>query len=137
MAKSVRGRLPELLAGVRRVTPATFADLVRITGKTPAYVRRLLREGDYVLDPVVEGVRQDSLENLTRTLAALSEAYRGEAKAVRGVVLEAKAHAKLQRLRFPEDPWRETVLLHINTWLENPGIYPVWSRIQKQNAAGA
>ncbi len=135
MGKNVKRQLPVLLEGVELVSPEVLERLLVETGASVSYLRRLLREMPVKLHPLVEGVRQDGLENLCRTLTGLSEVYALDPKASRDCVLESKRHAQILLARKPEDAWRKVVLLHLNTWLENPAIYPVWSRLQKKNAA--
>ena len=84
------------------------------------------------MHPLVEGVRQDCAENLRRTLKALAELYQSNPQESRGLVLEAKSHARFVLRRTPDDPWRNEVLLHLNTWLENPAVYPIWSSLRAQ-----
>ncbi len=135
MGKNVKRQLPVLLAGLEEITPNVFERLLLETGASESYLRRLLRTMPLRLHPLVEGVRQDGLENLSRTLTGLSEVYALDPKASRDCVLESKRHAQILLAKQPEDAWRKVVLLHLNTWLENPAIYPVWSRLQKKNAA--
>lgn len=135
MGKNVKQQLSQLLVGVEFVSPAFFDQLLTQTGASPNYLKRLLREQSIPLHPLIEGVRQDNLHNLTRTLTSLSELYSPLPAPARAVVLESKAHTKLLLLRNPQDPWRNQVLLHLNTWLENPAIYPIWSQLQMRNAA--
>lgn len=137
MGKNVKRQLPELLEGVEEVNPKVFEWLLVETGASIPYLRRLLREMPVRLHPLVEGVRQDGLENLCRTLTGLSEVYVTEPKRSRDCVLESKRHAQILLAKEPGDGWRKLALLHLHTWLENPSIYPVWSRLQKQNAAGS
>ena len=135
MGKNVKRQLPDLLAGVEKVSPQLFAELLVATGASVSYLRRLLRGTAIGLHPLVEGVRQDRFENLCRTLSGLSDIYGFEPKKSRECVLESKRHAQILLAKNPADARRKQVLLHLNTWLENPSIYPVWSRLQKQNAA--
>ena len=135
MGKNVKRQFPVLLAGLEEITPNVFERLLLETGASGDYLRRLLRGMPMRLHPLVEGVRQDGLENLSRTLTGLSEVYALDPKASRDCVLESKRHAQILLAKQPEDAWRKVVLLHLNTWLENPAIYPVWSRLQKKNAA--
>ncbi len=135
MGKNVKQQLPALLAGVDLIDPECFDQLLAKTNASPAYLRRLLREQTVPLHPAVEGVRQDCFPNLLRTLTQLSHYYEEEPKLARALVLESKRHAQILLARTPDDPWRSLVLLHLNTWLENPSVYPIWSSLQKQNAA--
>ena len=49
-----------------------LADLAPIKEPT---LRRALRESNWPMAPLVEGVRQDNLDNLRRTLTALATEY--------------------------------------------------------------
>ena len=135
VGKNVKQQLPKLLSGVDMVGPEIFKLLISQTGASETYLKRLLREQAVPLHPLIEGVRQDNPENLSRTLNALAALYEAEARPARATVLESKRHTLLALSRRPLDPWRKLVLLHLNTWLENPTIYPLWSKLQKQNAA--
>ncbi len=92
-----------------------------------SYLRRLLRDSGAPLDPLVEGVRQTGFDELERTLLALLDCDRAEA---RPLVIEAKEHAKLALKRKP-DAAREEMILWMLTWLENPDAFPVWLRLRK------
>jgi hypothetical protein len=96
-------------------------------------VRNLLRESNWPLDPLIEGVRQDSLEDLERTLLALEAEYRegdeARRRACRRAVITAKDHA-----RFHRDEKREMILWML-TWLENPEVFPLWVRLRKSKLA--
>lgn len=106
------------------------------------WARRVLRESGIPLAPMVEGVRQDSLEALDRTLlnllgeyeAARQAADRERARSVRRLVILAKDHARLSARaaegRRKRD--KEEMVLRMLTWLENPGIFRQW--IQLRNA---
>jgi hypothetical protein len=136
VARNVKGQLEKLLEGVEFITPAVFEELIQTTGASPDYLRRLLRQTQVSLHPLIEGVRQDTIENLARTLSKLAEVYAEQPKEARASVLESKRHTQLALQRKPGDTWRRTVLLHLNTWLENPAIYPIWAALQMKNAAG-
>lgn len=74
---------------------------------------------------MVEGVRQEDLESLERTLLAL---LGEERKAARTLIIEAKDHAKWANKKHPE---KAEMILWMLTWLENPGIFPQWLAIRK------
>ena len=135
MAKSVKKQVPALLSGVDEVTPEIFEALCILTGASDTYLKKLLREQSVPLHALIEGVRQDTSENLSRTLTALATLYAAQPKPARAAVLESKQHTLLALRRNPPDRWRKRVLLHLNTWLENPVIYPIWDKLQKQKAA--
>ncbi len=126
MGKNIRARLAALLEACPEVTPEFFTMLLNETQASSTYLRKLLRETETPLHPLIEGVRQDTVANLVRTLVSLSELYASRPKETRAAVLEAKTHARFSLRRAPNDAWRNEVLVHLNIWLENPGIYPVW-----------
>jgi hypothetical protein len=106
---------------------------------SPEYLRNLLRESKATLAPEVEGVRQNSLEALERTLLALALGYSTtqgpEAKRCRDLVIEAKDHARWA-LKRTEDPARiamkEEMILWMLTWLENPVLFAEWLELRKR-----
>jgi hypothetical protein len=85
------------------------------------------------LDPTVEGVRQDSLESLERTLSALAAEYAKAGperkKAIRGIAIEARRHAEWAK-RAESELW-------IRTWLENPPLFPVWAALRRRALSGS
>lgn len=135
MAKNVKPTLERLLPGHPRITPAVFASLLAATGASTSYLRHLLRESTVPLDPLVEGVRQSPPAELVRTLNALSSEYDSQPAAARSLVLESKRHCLLNLRRSPEDAERRHALLHLNVWLENPPLYPLWASLENKNAA--
>ncbi len=92
---------------------------------SPSYLRKLLRASGAALHPLVEGVRQDDLESLERTLLVLLGEDR---RAARTLIIEAKDHAKWTSKKHPE---KAEMILWMLTWLENPGIFPEWLAIRK------
>jgi hypothetical protein len=136
-----RGRA-EILAwlrsqGAKRVDEALAARLrAEFAGVSESTIRRALRESGLELDPVVEGVRQDTLEDLERTLMALAAEYElGDAARraqVRALVLTARRHTELAARRKPKDE----ELLWLRTWLENPLVFPAWERLRRRACSG-
>jgi hypothetical protein len=92
---------------------------------SPGYLRKLVRASGVPLHPLVEGVRQEDLESLERTLLAL---LGEERRAARTLIIEAKDHAKWASKKHPE---KAEMILWMLTWLENPGIFPEWLAIRK------
>lgn len=88
-----------------------------------SYLRKLLRECGWPLHPVVEGVRQDNLDALERSLLAMP--VNGEG---RKCVIEAKDHAKFTLKKHPE---KEEMILWMTTWLENPDIFGTWVKLRR------
>ena len=135
MARSVKGQLEKLLDGIEYVSPALFEELIEKLGTTSDQLRRRLRQTKIQMHPLIEGVRQDSLENLMQTLSKLAGLYPEQPESTRARVLESKRHTQFLLRRNPNDSWRKAVLLHQNTWLENPAIYPLWASLQKKTAS--
>jgi len=93
-------------------------------------------------------VRQDNLEELERTLAALEREY-GDARArgdrvraqrLRQAVQEALQHARwaLRRAALPDaarDARRE-MIDWMTVWLENPGVFGQWLALRKRATGG-
>ena len=107
-------------------TQEWIAIRVALAPISDGYLRRLLRASGAALQPLVEGVRQEDLASLERTLLAL---LGEERKAARTLVIEAKDHAKWALKKHPE---KEEMVLWMLTWLENPGIFPPWLAIRKE-----
>ena len=92
--------------------------------------------------PLVAGVRQDSFEELERSLLALGEEYAAavaagdaaRARACRRPAIEAKNHARwaLRRAASPEA--KQETILWLLTWLENPCVFPAWVALRKKAA---
>jgi hypothetical protein len=80
----------------------------------------------------VAGVRQNSLEELERSLLEIGEEYAraqaaGDAareRRCRRLVIEAKDHARWTLRRGHAE--KEEMVLWTLTWLENPGVFPAW-----------
>lgn len=102
-------------------------------------LRDLLRESGYLLQPIVEGVRQDDLHQLERTLIGLAQEYR-EAdtetrRRLRNLVIEAKDHARLvshnPKVEEGKRLAKEEMMLWMLTWLEHPGVFEMWVGLRK------
>ena len=99
------------------------------------YLRKLLRASGHSLDPLVEGVRQESLAGLADSLTRLEAVYTAGAldvkKLCRALVIEAKRHAAFALQRTGGVEKRE-MMEWMRVWLENPGVFPVWVEIRKR-----
>ena len=103
------------------------------------YLRKLLRERKVPLDPMVEGVRQGSYDELHESLLHLLELYENSEaarrRAVRAIVITAKDHAKLAAKSKHASPEKrsekEEMILWMLTWLENPGVFPDWVKLRR------
>lgn len=137
---SKRSRLPELL-GTRAdpLDESAWNYLKQQLGPiSDSYLRRLLREANVSMSPLVEGVRQNSLGDLHRSLAQLSEIYNQSPpsgqRRIRTLVIEAKEKARwaLRREQSNDEKLRlrKEILLWLVTWLENPAIFPLWAGVR-------
>ncbi len=97
------------------------------------YLRKLLRESGAPLAPMVDGVRQSSLDELESSLLALLAEYESGGGArqreVRNLVITAKDHARWTH--------KEENRLWLTTWLENPSLFPIWAKLRKEILAGS
>jgi hypothetical protein len=132
-------------ARLERITEADFSLLrQRLAPVSESYLRGLLRSSGVLLDPLVEGVRQSSFEELGRTLVALALEYqaavaggdRERARRCRRAVLTGKEHARLAARRSGSAPEvrarKEEMASWMLVWLENPGIFPAWLALRRR-----
>lgn len=104
------------------------------------YLHRLLRESGAHLHPLVDGVRQDTLDELERSLLLLTDFYQCADAArrmkIRTLVITAKDHARLAGFAESASPEKRAgkreVILWLTTWLENPPLFPDWVRLRRQ-----
>ena len=100
------------------------------------YLRRLLRESGAPLAPLIEGVRQESLDALEASLMKLLDEYeqgdRERRARIRRAVIAAKDHARWA-LRRSEDrkAEKQEMILWMTTWLENPPLFREWVRLRR------
>ena len=100
-----------------------------------SYLRKLLRSSGVPLTPLVEGVRQGTLDELQASLLTLlveyEEGNKTRRNAVRRLVITAKDHARWA-VRNPElKADKEEMILWMTTWLENPPLFPGWVRLRR------
>lgn len=105
-------------------------------------LRHDLLDSGLPLDPLVEGVRFDTIEHLARSLTALAVCHRRAMEAspnesmslARKLVLEArrKAEAVLGNSRVAREKREamEEKFLWLRTWLENPEVFAVWAPLR-------
>jgi hypothetical protein len=104
----------------------------------PRALRTAFLNSGLALDPLVEGVRQESLESLHRTLAALADEYAAapaeRQKRIRSLVITARQHAEWASRRVGGDETRRAakaeMALWIRTWLENPPLFRSWAALR-------
>ena len=139
MAKAKTAELAEWLAQERPNTigePQWEALMAALTPITENYLRRLLRASGLPLAPLVEGVRQESLDALELSLVRLWKEYEhGDAARrarVRRLVITAKDHARwAARKSASKKAEKEEMMLWMLTWLENPPVFPEWVRLRR------
>lgn len=132
---------------LERVTEADFDEMLRaLAPVSEGYLRRLLRETGIPLAPLVGGIRQDSLDNLERTLIEMQHEYAAaiacgdapRARACRRAAITAKDHARFSlrspKLTADERAVKEETVLWLLTWLENPGVFSTWLELRKRAA---
>jgi hypothetical protein len=116
----------------------------RLAPISGAYLQKLVRASGIPLDPVVEGVRQDSFDELERTLTGIGEEYAkalesgdtARAAGCRQAVITGKEHAHLAARRRGVSPetrvLKEEMAAWMLLWLENPAIFPTWLSLRKK-----
>jgi hypothetical protein len=134
------------LAGSRpaKITETELRELRELLAPiSSAYLRKLVLASGLPMDPVVEGVRQDSFEELERTLIGIGEEYAkalesgdtARAARCRQAVITGKEHAHLAaRRRAASSETRtlkEEMAAWMLLWLENPAIFPTWLSLRK------
>ena len=104
-------------------------------------LRHMLRRSAAPLHPLAAGVNQDTFATLRDSLLALAACYEegdaGTRRLVRGIVITAKDHAKLaarnSRVAAEKRAAKEEMAEWMLTWLENPGIFPLWIKIREKS----
>lgn len=142
--KQPRGKRGKLQAWLSEYRPARIGEpeweAIRehLSPVSNSYLRRLLRETDVELAPLVEGVRQEDFAALERTLVALAGEYEiGGAErrgALRRLVIEAKDHAKWVSRKPERREEKEEMWLWMRTWLDNPPIFAQWVRLRQKES---
>jgi len=130
---SKTAKLAELLADLASPIDLPAAERLRaaLDPISDSHFRKLLRASGAPLAPEVEGVRQDTLADLERTL--LAQLAQPEAEARRAVIA-ARDHARLAQRRKPT-PEREEKILWMTVWLENRPLFADWLAVRKTTAA--
>ncbi|MCZ2154618.1 MAG: hypothetical protein LC114_12065 [Bryobacterales bacterium] len=94
------------------------------------------------LDPLVEGVRFDTIEDFHRSLTALAARHRANLEqqpgqpmtTARSRVLEGRRKAELAlrnpRLTAEKRAAMQEKFLWLRTWLENPGLFEGWAALR-------
>lgn len=142
---SKRKRIAEWIAreSPHCITPAHWRALIAEHGPiSESYLRTLLRDSGVPLDPLVDGVRQESFDAIERSLIRLSGAYeaarasgdREVVSAIRKAVISGKDHARWAAERAKDSAKRadkEEMGQWMLVWLENPPLFPGWVRVRR------
>jgi hypothetical protein len=139
-----RGKRAELARWLDQHRPARigeteFEALGRaLAPVSESYLRKLVREAGVPLAPMVEGVRQGSLDQLEASLLVFQHEYqrgdRARRAAVRRVVIASKEHARLAARNSAKRAEKEEMILWLLTWLENPPLFADWVRLRRSAA---
>jgi hypothetical protein len=139
--KRPSGRRTELAGWLETVKPeqvgdAEWDELRRLLAPvSESYLRKLLRESGVALAPLVEGVRQETLEALESSLMRMLVEYEAGSRErralVRKAVITAKDHARLAARKEEVRVLKEEMILWMLTWLEHPALFPDWLRLRK------
>lgn len=111
--------------GPEMVDPATAARWREELGLSESRFRQLIRASRAKLHPLVEGVRQESLDDCARTLLALDGEAAASSRAVREEIIRARQHARFAQNRRPS-PERAEMILWMTVWLENQPVFAEW-----------
>jgi hypothetical protein len=110
--------------------------LLEIAPISEGYLRKLLRATGARLAPTVEGVVQETMGELERTLAALARAYQsGERARSRQLVVTAKDHARWAARNEEKRALKLQMIEVMLVWLENPGLFETWLRAKHRTGA--
>jgi hypothetical protein len=146
-APGKKRRLREYLEARRpaSIGEAEWNDLLRELGPvSESYLRKLVRATGLPFEPPWSGVRQDSFEELERSLLAMGEAYaeglregrRDRARDCRRQVISAKDHARWaarnRRTGAAKRAQKEEMVEWMLVWLGDPEVFPEWVRVRKR-----
>ncbi len=98
-----------------------------------AYLRSLLLECGVPLTPMVEGVRQGTLDELEASLLALLQEYQRCDRIRQVITAKEHAHLAISKKSAPvRDASHKTeAILWMATWLENPPLFPDWIKLRR------
>ena len=138
----MRGKRADLHRWLEREQPVRIGEAewtalsAELNGISASYLRRLLRESGVPLDPLIEGVRQETFEALESSLLKLLAEYESgnpaRRQSVRKLVIEAKEHARWAARKPERREDKVEMALWMLTWLENPPLFPQWVRLRRR-----
>ena len=146
MEKRRAGQRAQALEWLASESPAVLDEAVaaRMMAALPGLSERLLRDvwrgSGLPMTAMVEGVWQESLAELARSLDGLGREYEaGDLRrrlAVRRVVITARRHAEWvaanPRVGAEQRALKAEISLWLRVWLDNPGVFGVWVALRKE-----
>jgi hypothetical protein len=140
-----RGKRLELAHWLEREKPEAIGERAwdelrtSLAPVSESHLRHLLRDTGIPLAPLVDGVRQESLDTLESSLLKLLNEYesadRDRRVLVRRLIIEAKDHARWAARDEQKQAEKEEMILWMTTWLENPPLFRDWVRLRRAAAA--
>jgi hypothetical protein len=139
--RKTRGKRHELARWLEREKPGSIGerewDELRslLPPVSESRLRHLLRESGLPLAPLIDGVRQDTLDALEASLLKLLDEYEQSGRdrqiLVRRLVITAKDHARWASRNELKQLEKQEMILWMTTWLENPPLFRDWVRIRR------
>src|SRR5215472_3335488 len=124
-----RGKRHELARWLERERPGMIGERewddlrTQLAPVSESHLRHLLRDSGVPLAPLVEGVRQESLDALETSLLRMLNEYetscRDRRVLVRRLVMSAKDHARWAMRNEQKRAEKEEMILWMTTWLES------------------
>ncbi len=116
--------------------------MAALPGISDRLLQDVWRGSGLPMTAMVEGVRQESLEALARSLNGLAAEYEaGDARrrlAVRMVVITARRHAEWvaanPRVSQEKRAVKAEMALWLRVWLDNPGVFGMWAELRRESA---
>ena len=136
-----RGKRHELGRWLERERPGMIGERewddlrTQLAPVSESHLRHLLRDSGVPLAPLVEGVRQESLDALEASLIRMLDEYetgeRDRRVLVRRLVIAAKDHARWAMRNEQKRAEKEEMILWMITWLGNPPLFRDWIRLRR------
>ena len=136
-----RGKRHELARWLEREKPCSIGEWewdelrMLLSPVSESHLRHLLRESGLPLAPLIDGVRQDTLDALEGSLLKLLDEYeqsdRHRQVLVRRLVIAGKDHARWAARNEQKRTEKQEMILWMTTWLENPPLFRDWVRLRR------
>jgi hypothetical protein len=139
--RKTRGKRRELARWLDRARPSLIGeaewDELRslLAPVSESHLRHLLRDSGVPLAPLVDGVRQETLDALATSLIRLLDEYEQSGRdrqiLVRRLVIAAKDQARWASRNEQKAAAKQEMILWMTTWLENPSLFRDWVRLRR------